>query len=171
MAVSTVRLKAEEIVNLCATIGYGYAALAFGFSAIYPAMMLVVLTSARRGPRAGFSTIIRTDRRLHRGILRRERNDFLGRALEMSAPTPLPKGLVPPDFRTSRLLGIFNTLFASEILLCGLCMCGYTATLPLTSKVMTSMGAQIDKQNAQLREPTCGHRADGERRQDRATED
>ncbi len=69
----------------------------------------------------------------------------------MSAPTPLPKGLVPPDFRTSRLLGIFNTLFAAEILLCGLCMCGYTATIPFTSKVMTSMGAQIDQQNAKLR--------------------
>ncbi len=48
MAVSGVQLKADEIVRLCTTIGYGYAALALAFSAIYPAILLIVLTRPAR---------------------------------------------------------------------------------------------------------------------------
>lgn len=51
-----------------------------------------------------------------------------------------------PNFRTPRLLGIFNVIFASEILLCGLCMGGYTLTLPLWGRAMQSATQQVEKQ-------------------------
>jgi hypothetical protein len=70
----------------------------------------------------------------------------------MSGPAPLPKGLVPPNFRTARLVGIFNTLFAFEILLCGLCMGGYSVTQFWTMKLLSSFQAIAEKNAALMHE-------------------
>lgn len=53
-----------------------------------------------------------------------------------------PRGTTMPNFRTPRLLGIFNVLFATEILACGLCMGGYAVTLPLWGRVIQQAQSQ-----------------------------
>ena len=53
-----------------------------------------------------------------------------------------PRGTTMPNFRTPRLLGIFNVLFATEILACGLCMGGYTVTLPLWGRLIQQAQSQ-----------------------------
>lgn len=62
-----------------------------------------------------------------------------------------PVRMTPPNFRTSRLVGIFNVLFASQILLCGLCMSGYTMTLPLWGRVFAQAQKQSEAQGERLR--------------------
>ncbi len=49
-AIRNVQIKPDELVSIIAAIGYGYAALALGFGAIWPAIVLIVLT--RPGARA-----------------------------------------------------------------------------------------------------------------------
>jgi hypothetical protein len=60
--------------------------------------------------------------------------------------SPAPKGFTPPNFRTPRLLGIFNVLFAAQILVCGLCMGSYTLTMPIWGKVMAQAQNQAKLQ-------------------------
>jgi hypothetical protein len=46
------------------------------------------------------------------------------------AVDPRPKYALP-NFRSARLLGILNVVFATEILVCGLCVGGWVAVMPL----------------------------------------
>ncbi|GAC1468298.1 MAG: hypothetical protein NVSMB9_10820 [Isosphaeraceae bacterium] len=62
-----------------------------------------------------------------------------------------PRGFAMPNFRTSRLLGIFNVVFASELLLCGVCMGGYVVTLPLWARVFSQFQARAEQQGDQAR--------------------
>jgi hypothetical protein len=55
-----------------------------------------------------------------------------------------PSGLVAPNFRTPRLLGIFSVVFASELLIIGVFLCGYVALLPLLGSVIQSTQKQIN---------------------------
>ena len=60
--------------------------------------------------------------------------------------SPEPRVLAVPNFRTARLMGIFNALFAVEILACGLLMSAYVATLPLMARAMKQFTSQIEQQ-------------------------
>ncbi|MBY0397982.1 MAG: hypothetical protein K2X91_16150, partial [Thermoleophilia bacterium] len=53
--------------------------------------------------------------------------------------SPAPTRMVPPNFRTPRLLGIVNFLISSQILVCGLGMASYLAVLPLVAEVTQSI--------------------------------
>ncbi len=59
-----------------------------------------------------------------------------------------PSGMVAPNFRTARLFGIFNVVFATLLLVFGLCMGGYVATLPMWGKVMAMSQNTIQTQMA-----------------------
>ena len=61
----------------------------------------------------------------------------------MSGPPPV--GFTPPNFRVPRLLGIFNVLFSVQILICGLCLGGYTLTLPAISRGLGQLQKQVEK--------------------------
>jgi hypothetical protein len=59
---------------------------------------------------------------------------------------PAPTGLTPPNFRTARLVGIFNVNFGAFLLLCGLCFGGYTLTLPIFGRMLTQVTEQAERQ-------------------------
>lgn len=63
----------------------------------------------------------------------------------MSQASPQPPRAVP-NFRTARLVGIFNVLFSVQILLCGLCMGVYVVTLPIWGRVFADVQAQAKQQ-------------------------
>lgn len=56
-----------------------------------------------------------------------------------------PRGALP-NFRTPRLLGIVNLLFASQILVCGLFMAAYVISLPLWAGAMKNLTEQVKQQ-------------------------
>lgn len=55
-----------------------------------------------------------------------------------------PSGMVAPNFRTPRLLGIFSVVFASELLIAGVCMGGYVAVMPMFARLMDASSAQLE---------------------------
>lgn len=57
-----------------------------------------------------------------------------------------PSGYVPPNYRTARLFGIFNVLFAAQLLVCGLFMWGYIISLPFISSAMSTLQKQAVEQ-------------------------
>src|SRR5262249_34574890 len=73
-----------------------------------------------------------------------------GGVLEMSKPMPV--GGVVPTPRIPKVLGILNIVFASGLILGGLCMAAYAAMLPMIGKAMTEIqkkaDAEIEKKKA-----------------------
>jgi hypothetical protein len=57
-----------------------------------------------------------------------------------------PQGIVAPNFRTPRLLGIFSVVFASELLIAGICMGGYVSIMPMFSRMMDATTTQLEAQ-------------------------
>lgn len=57
-----------------------------------------------------------------------------------------PAGIIAPNFRTPRLLGIFSVVFASGLLIVGFCLGGYLAVLPMFGKLMDVAQNQINAQ-------------------------
>jgi hypothetical protein len=68
-----------------------------------------------------------------------------------------------PNFRTARLFGIFNVLFATELLVCGLCMGGYTLSLPLWGRAMARLQSQMDQQAESAKKASLDALADQEK--------
>lgn len=66
-------------------------------------------------------------------------------------PAPSAPKSVMPNFRTPRLFGIFNVLFAAQILVCSLCMSGYVLSLPLLGKITQQAQKQVEAQSAASR--------------------
>jgi hypothetical protein len=62
-----------------------------------------------------------------------------------------PTGIVPPNFRTTRLIGIFNVVFASQILICAMVFAGYTLTLPLWARLFDQLQKQAERQGEAAR--------------------
>ncbi len=56
------------------------------------------------------------------------------------------RGIVAPNFRTPRLIGIFSVVFASELLIVGLCLGGYAAIMPLIARFTTNAQNQVEAQ-------------------------
>ena len=67
----------------------------------------------------------------------------------MSGPAPIR--MTPPNFRSARLVGIFNVFFAAQILICGLCMSGYTLTLPMWLRLFSQVQKQTEERAEQLK--------------------
>lgn len=59
---------------------------------------------------------------------------------------PVATGIYPPNFRLTRLVGIFNVNFAVLLILGGICMGGYTITIPVWTRLMTQIQSQATKQ-------------------------
>jgi hypothetical protein len=59
---------------------------------------------------------------------------------------PAPTGIVPPNFRSARLMGIFNVVFGAILITGGVCGAGYTLTLPLWGRVFSQITAQAEQQ-------------------------
>ena len=68
-----------------------------------------------------------------------------------SAPKPMTVRAIP-NFRSARITGILNVVFATLLLVFGLCMSSYVATLPLLGRAFTAYQAQIDKIGDQQRQ-------------------
>lgn len=79
----------------------------------------------------------------------------------MSGPAPI--GITPPNFRLARLVGIFNIIFATQILICGVVMAGYTLTLPLWGRVFTYITKQAEQQAAASKQARLEAVADQEK--------
>ncbi len=56
------------------------------------------------------------------------------------------RGPAMPNFRIPRLLGIFNVIFASEIMICGLGMGVYVTSLPLLGRMISQAQKQVERQ-------------------------
>jgi hypothetical protein len=56
-----------------------------------------------------------------------------------------------PNFRTARLVGIFNVVFATEILFCGICMSGYIAMIPMWAGLMNRVQKSALEQGERAR--------------------
>ncbi len=57
-----------------------------------------------------------------------------------------PVRMAAPNFRIPRLLGIFSVVFATGLLLGGICMGGYVAIMPLVSGLMQSTQSRVSAQ-------------------------
>ena len=66
------------------------------------------------------------------------------------APAPSPAG-PPPNYRTTRLLGIFNIVFASLLLIGGLCMGVSLAIQPMLIKAMNDVQKKAEAQGEAVR--------------------
>jgi hypothetical protein len=51
-----------------------------------------------------------------------------------------------PNFRTARLVGIFNVIFGAQILVCGLVFGAYAAALPFLGRGMQQLQQNLEKQ-------------------------
>jgi hypothetical protein len=54
------------------------------------------------------------------------------------AAGPAPRYAMP-NFRMARLVGIFNVIVGAEILLCGICLGGYVAIMPMWGRMFASI--------------------------------
>ena len=155
---SAVNVSPEEFVQVFSVLGPMFALILLGFGAVYPAVVLLVLGRAgvskgrrdRRGT-GGFainnSTWLTIPPATEAGLSVLYRSGIDPPSRERTAMAgPASKGFTPPNFRTPRLLGIFNVLFASQILVCGLCMGTYTLTMPIWGRVMVQAQNQAKSQ-------------------------
>jgi hypothetical protein len=67
-----------------------------------------------------------------------------------------PRGVVAPNFRAPRLIGIFSVVFASELLIVGLCLGGYVSILPTLGRLMDASQKQLDAQAAASKKAELG---------------
>src|SRR4051794_6519455 len=56
-----------------------------------------------------------------------------------------PSGYVVPNVRIPKVLGILNIVFASAILICGLCMGVYVMILPSFGKAIVAAQKKMDQ--------------------------
>lgn len=62
----------------------------------------------------------------------------------MTATTP--RNFAIPSYRIPRLLGIFHVVFASELLICGLGLGVYAASLPIFGRLIAQAQKQVERQ-------------------------
>lgn len=61
-----------------------------------------------------------------------------------------------PNFRTARVMGLLNVVFATQLLLCGLVLGGYVAVMPLFTRMMSGVQKEAEDRIEQSR---AGERA------------
>lgn len=81
----------------------------------------------------------------------------------MDSASPSPAGYVVPNPRTPKVLGILNIVFASGLMICGLCSISYYSFLPILSQSVEKIQKEVEAKEAAQRQRVLEELAEEEK--------